>query len=100
MKLQDIKIKRAELDILGKLYENLEDMLNYSPFTRYECVGKSDRQSTDWRTGELLWEDEEQTIPKFENKYADIAVPEEQYDDMRARKVAIMNVLSKLEKLL
>ena len=37
--------------------------------SEYTIIGKEEEQAKDFRTGDLLWEDEENTIPKFRDKW-------------------------------
>lgn len=87
-------------EILGSLYKNLEEMKK-DLFMRYEKVGLSDKQATDWRTGELLWEDDAKTIPVYADKYDYVQVDEADLsDDTKLRRIVIDEIMAKLEKLL
>lgn len=57
---------RKKIEILERLDKELDAILRES-FYEYKCVRETvtDEQDTSWRTGELLWEDEEHTIPKM-----------------------------------
>lgn len=83
---------------LGRIYEYLQSRLN-DLNTKYDVIGQS--QATNWKTGELLWEDEEQTIPKMSNDYGTVPKIAEDYtDDDRIRIATIEKVMKMLEKAL
>ena len=91
--------RKIEAEILSDLYEELERM-ERNATKRYEAVGKETVQAKDYRTDELLWEDEEKTIPKYHNRYDYVDVPEEELsDEEKLRAKVIRNLKSKLEKL-
>lgn len=99
-KVSTIKTKKAELDLLEEVYDFVKGKLDESPFKVYKVVGKSSEQRRDWRTDELLWEDEEKTIPSYKDEYGYVVTPEEEYtDDDWARKAAIEDLLTKLDNL-
>lgn len=60
--------KRIEAEILGELYRRLEEKVSETK-RDYRRVGFYDEQDVHWKTGELLWEDEEKTIPKMKDKW-------------------------------
>lgn len=91
--------RRIEAEILGEVYEELERKLESTTKT-YEIVGKEDEQATDYRTGELRWEDEEKTIPYYRDKYDYVDIPEEKLSDEQRLKVKVIkSLMVKLEKL-
>lgn len=92
------QIKKAEVDILTKLNEKLADLEKDNLMT-YTVVGKETEQATDWRTGELLWEDEEMTIPKYRDHY-DYVEKSVLTDDEKAFQAAVNTVRQALEKML
>ena len=93
----NVMVKREMLDLLETLYKELDDA--EKPIGKsYECVGKEEEQSKDWRTGELLWEDEEQTIPKYRDKW-DWVEKGELDDNDKAKKEAIETIRKALDKL-
>ena len=99
MAINKFKERQIEAEILGELYEKLENDLKYATKS-YECVGKEDEQATDYRTGELRWEDEEKTIPYYRDKYDYVDIPEEKLsDEQKLRAKVIKNIMAKLEKL-
>ena len=60
--------KRIEAEILGELYKIIEE--RESGIRRdYRIVGQYDEQDTHWKTGELLWKDDAQTIPKMKDRW-------------------------------
>lgn len=93
----NVMVKREMLDLLETLYKELDDAER--PIGKsYECVGKEEEQAKDWRTGELLWEDEEQTIPKYRDKW-DWVEKSELDDNDKAKKEAIETIRKALDKL-
>lgn len=57
---------RKKIEVLERLDKELDAIIRDS-ICEYKCVKETvtDEQDTAWRTGELLWEDEEHTIPKM-----------------------------------
>lgn len=99
MAINKFKERQFEAEVLGELYEELENKLK-STMSRYECVGKEEEQARDWRTNELLWEDEEKTIPKYRDRYEYVPMPETNLTDEEKLKVKVIkNIMTKLEKL-
>jgi hypothetical protein len=95
-----IQMKKAMLDILEGLYNSL-DVSEKEVAYSYEVVGKEEEQATDWKTGELKWEDEEKTIPYYKNKYDYVKRDESEFDDYdRAKLDAINEVRKALDKLI
>lgn len=91
--------RKIEAEVLGELYEKLEHDLKYATMS-YERVGKEIEQARDYKTGELLWEDDEQTIPKFRDNWDYVDVPEDKLtDEQRIKIKVIKSVMAKLEKL-
>lgn len=93
------KERQVEAEILGELYERLEDKLKDATM-RYDCVGKEEEQARSYRTDELLWEDDECTIPKYRDKYEIVPVPENELtDEDKLRIKVIKNLMTKLERI-
>ena len=91
--------KKAQLEILERFEKTLEE-IREETITEYRVVGKESEQARHWKTGELLWEDEEQTIPKFRDRYANVAIPEEELTtEKRAMLVAIDEMYKALDKM-
>ena len=79
--------KRIEMGYLESVYSLLEDKL------------KDLMQAKDWRTGELLWEDEEKTIPIYRDKYDCVEVFDDELDDEDRLRMSVLNeLMAKLEK--
>ena len=94
-----LMIKAAVADILVELGKNL-DSIRKNTVQSYEIIGKSDTQAVDWKTKEPLWEDEEQTIPKYEPKWGWVDIPESEFDEeQRAKLSAITLVAAALERI-
>lgn len=96
--MNTIKTKRITLEYLEQLMESLnrfEDDVK----KEWAVVGKEEEQAKDWRTDELLWEDEEKTIPKYRDKYD--YVPKKELDEDDKTKLDAINTIKKaLEKLI
>lgn len=92
------KEKKALAELLEKLYRSVEEEEN-SAHTEYKPVGKE--QATDWRTGELQWEDEEHTIPKMTDKWDYVVKDDEELCPEDLAKIkACQYVKAQLEKML
>ena len=89
--------KRIEAEILGELYRFVEEKEN-STKREYRKVGITDEQDTHWKTGELLWEDEEKTIPKMKDVWD--YVDKEEWSEQDELYVKVCHkIKSALEKL-
>ena len=98
VKLTRIQEKRAQLEILQQLFDRLKS-IEQDCLQSYERVGEE--QATDWRTGELKWEDEEKTVPKMTGKYEYIPKSvEDMDDDEYAKYLAVDHIRTILEKLI
>ena len=92
--------KKAQLTIIEKLMDALND-LKKDTTQEYKVVGKEDKQATNWKTGELLWEDEEKTIPRYDNKWAYVEIPEEELtDEAKVTLQAIEEMKKKLDDMI
>lgn len=99
--LNVFQVNKVKMEILERLYASLLEM-EKDAATDYRIVGKEDEQATDWRTDELLWEDEEKTIPKYRDKWDHVELTKEELDERpeaRAKLAAIIEVKKYLEKL-
>ena len=92
--------KKAELEYIEQLLRNLENERQYAT-TRYQQVGVTDEQEKNWKTGELIWEDDEHTIPKYKEKYDYVDIADEDLTDEERVKIQAIDKLSDyLEKLI
>ena len=96
--------KKARIEVLEALDKKLDDMLE-SKLCDYQCVSETvtDEQDRHWRTNELLWEDEEKTIPKMrvDREYAYVPRPaDELTDEDRAFKAAVEEIRKFLVKMI
>lgn len=91
---------KAQAEVLEKLDNFLNEIIrDYS--MSYEVIGKQTEQATDWRTGELKWEDEEHTIPYYANEYGYVPIPEDKLRDESRIVVDVCKRFSqRLDKLL
>lgn len=92
--------KMAELEAMSDIVKfansRIEDLS-----TRWDVVGKKSQQAKDWRTGELKWEDDEHTVPYFEDEYGPVPIPEEQISSHDLKQIeAFKSIIKKLEKLI
>jgi hypothetical protein len=96
-KFMEAKIKA---EVLCDVYEMIFDEARRRCM-RYEIVEENYRQATDWRTGEPKWEDEEKTIPKMEDRYDFVEIPEEEMTEEEQIKRDVYDlILKKIETLL
>ena len=97
---REISEKMAQLEIIGELLDTLDRKLDDVTHD-YRVVGKEDEQATSWKTGELLWEDEEHTIPKMKDRWENVEIPEDEWsDDVKAKVGAIEEIQEKLKKMI
>lgn len=96
----NIITKKAVLEVIEKLYNELDNLTTETTKT-YKKVGVDEtKQRTHWKTGELIWEDEEQTIPSYEPIYDYVdKTDEEMTDEDVATLDAIAVVRKALDKL-
>ena len=98
--------KYAQVKKLVDILERLDNVLSdIEESAKMECKVISERvtdeQLTSWRTGELLWEDEEHTIPKMrvEREYGNVPKAELDEDDELTLS-AIATIRKALDKLI
>ena len=90
--------KQILAEVLSELYNTVEEKEKRVHY-EYKVVGKKDTQSKDWRTGELLWEDEEKTIPKYDNDWQ--YVEKEDLTEEDELKIKVYKyVMAQLEKMI
>lgn len=91
--------KKALLDVLERLMTTI-DSIEKDATIEYRVIGKSEEQAKDWKTDELLWEDEEKTVPKMRDEYGYVDLTEDEMtDESLATLEAIKTVKEVLEKL-
>lgn len=88
----------TQAQVLTKIEALLEEIIKDTSMT-LDVVGKEDEQATSWKTGELLWEDEEKTIPKYRDRYDYVPKKELDEDDQCMIDVC-KGFLKKLDKLI
>ena len=91
-------VMKKQAEVLERLEEVLNDIIKDKTMT-YDVVGKETEQARSWKTGELLWEDEEHTIPKYRDKYDYVPKKELDEDDQITIDVCT-GFLKKLDKLI
>ena len=100
MTTERIASKKAYLEVIETIARKLEDMRE-DAITDFRKVGKSEKQATNWQTGELLWEDEAQTIPKYEDKWENVRLNDNELSlEQRAKLDAITEIEKALDKLI
>lgn len=72
---------------------------------KWTVIGKTDKQAKkyNWKTEEyeLIWEDEEQTIPKYEDEWGNVPKEDEDYTEEDRIKIATIDkVIKGLDKAL
>lgn len=84
--------KQWELEELGRIYDYLEQ--RHKDLSTEWKMTDALRQKYRWVNGEreLLWEDEEKTIPVMENVWDDVVVPE---DELSEEKITKRNLYKK-----
>jgi hypothetical protein len=94
------KEKQFLAEILDKLYREVQAEED-SCRQEYTKVGVTDEQDRQWQTGELLWEDEEKTIPKMKAKWDYVAKSEEELTPDDCAKIKACQYLkAQLEKMI
>ena len=63
-----VKERKYEIEILERICSLIEDEIK-NVSNEYQLVGKEEEQARRYSTGELLYEDEEKTIPLYRDKY-------------------------------
>ena len=92
-----LREKRALLEKVESMVQSLEqDRVYYGQ--SYEEIGTSEEQDTNWKTKELLWEDEEKTIPKYKKIYGYVDKAELDDED-KAKIKAVDTIIDALLKL-
>ena len=92
-----IKEKRMMLEVLEELMETL-DTQEKNVRMELGVVGKEETQARNWKTDELVWDDDEKTIPHYNNKYDYIPKQELSENDSTKLK-AIEKIRATLEKM-
>lgn len=91
-------VMRKQAEVLERLEDVLNEIIRDKSLT-WDVVGKEEEQARSWKTDELLWEDEEHTIPKYKNKYD--YVPKAELDEDDQITIDVCNgFLKKLDKLI
>lgn len=91
-------VMRKQAEVLERLEDVLNEIIRDKSMT-WDVVGKEEEQARNWKTDELLWEDEEHTIPKYKNKYD--YVPKKELDEDDQITIDVCNgFLKKLDKLI
>lgn len=94
-----LKEKARNIEVLVEIIERIERMRE-DVCQKYEIVGKTDEQATYWSTGELMWEDEEKTIPKMKDRYDYVTYDVEDLgEEDRYRYDVYTKILTFLEKM-
>lgn len=93
-----IRDKKAMLEVIERLCNELDNIEEWESKV-YRQVGLEDEQATD-RDGNLLWEDEEKTVPKYRAKYDYVEIPKNELSEESMAKLdAVSKVRTALEKM-
>ena len=95
--IQKLRVKKEVISFIEVIFDVL-DQKEENVRKDFLPVRDSDEQDTNWKTGELLWEDEEKTIPKMKKEYDYVEKPE-LTDEDKAKLEAIEVIRIALEKL-
>ncbi len=84
--------KYEKLRIRATVYEDIVNAITEQEknlHTDWRVIGKSDTQAKNWSTGELLWEDDEHTVPKYKDVYGTVELPDDELSEeaMEKRRV-------------
>ena len=94
------KEKQYVVEILDKLYKQVEAEEDDCR-QEYRKIGTTDEQERHWKTGELIWVDEEKTIPKMKDKWDYVMKTEEEMTpDDYAKLKACQYLKAQLEKMI
>lgn len=94
------KEKQFMAEILNDLYTEVENK-EESCRREYRKIGVTDVQDKHWSTGELLWEDEEKTIPKMKDEWGYVDKDDEDLtEDDRLRIKVCQYIKAQLEKMI
>ena len=63
---QKAKAVRIKANVIDRMCSVLADMVKDAT-QEYRRIGESTEQDKDWKTGELLWDDEEKTVPRMKS---------------------------------
>ena len=92
------KEKQILAEILNDLYNEVEEAEKRARAT-YQPVGE--KQSYDWRNNELLWEDEEKTIPKMEKDWGYVDKDEDDLTEEDKIRIKVCQYIkTQLEKMI
>ena len=94
------KEKQIMAEILNELY-NVVDKKEEDCRQEYRKIGVTDEQAKHWKTGELLWEDAEKTIPKMVDVWDYVMKSDEEMsEDDYVRIKVCQYIKSQLEKMI
>lgn len=86
----------------GEVLEKVEELLNsliVDHGKKWQVVGQE--QAKNWEHNELLWEDDERTIPKMKDKYGYVDVPFEELEEEDKVLIEVCRTfIKKLDKLI
>lgn len=93
------EMKSWELDEYGRIYAELEERVKDLGYKWGKL--ETQHQDYDWVDGkkELLWEDEEKTIPKMAYDWGNIELSEDEItDDIRAKRKVCEAIMAFIDK--
>ena len=99
MNMEKIRNKKELINILADRIFPTLDAIENDTKSVWKAIGKSDKQKKNWRTDELMFDDEGNPI--YEDEYGYVPKePDEFDDDDRAKLNAIEVIRNTLEKLI
>lgn len=91
--------KFKEIKTLAEVLEEVDNFIEEkTKDIEFDYVPVGEEQATNWR-GELVWEDEEQTVPKMTSKW-DYVKKDNISDEAKDRLEALRKVQRQLEKMI
>lgn len=91
---------QVRAEVLGDLYDTIQDKIK-DVKQSYQMIKKDAHQKKDWKTGEYLWEDEEQTIPVMEDEWGYVTKKDNELTEEEKLRISVLTDVGKsLEKLL
>lgn len=82
-----------EIQMWGEIYNILQDR-ERDEHTEWGVTGKSEtEQAKNYATGELLWEDDEHTIPVMRDTYGVVEIADEDLSDERQMHIRVLKRL-------
>lgn len=92
------KEKQFTAEVLNDLYE---EVAAKERAVHLDYRKNGTEQAKDWRTDELLWEDEEKTIPKMRDKWENVPKSDNELTDEDKLRIKVyQQIMAQLEKMI